>query len=403
MTVAELKHNDGKWNEALVRAMFIRDDAEAILAIPESEEGLPDKLCWHFSKDGEFSVKSGYRLAMAASPIDRNRASSSSSEPTSAWWKTLWRLSIPPKVKIFIWRVCKGWIPVRTVLARRGITPDTCCPLCIGGPETITHSIWGCRWSQKVWDISSFGDLVSGFRGDDVISFFITAMENIEVSKLDFFLVLVWEVWNHMNNVSAGKNKWDPSELVEWAGGFLDEYRRANLLPPSALKERQRTPKTWQPPPPGIFDVCVDAAVGEGRFGTGCVLRDYRGWVVASEIMSKDVGFSPPLAEAYAILEGLRLAEEVGIDSIEVKSDCLAVVNAIMKNEAPSTELGTILESIKVRRTNFVNFNISFLPRSCNVAAHNMARYALKVNSTSRWLGLVPPCAMADVIKDQTC
>ena len=44
MRVAELKHNGGEWNEALVRAMFEEEDAEDILAIPVSKDGIPDKL-----------------------------------------------------------------------------------------------------------------------------------------------------------------------------------------------------------------------------------------------------------------------------------------------------------------------------------------------------------------------
>ena len=60
MRVAELKNNNGEWNEALVRAMLDNDDAEAILAIPTSGEGQPDVLRWHFSKDGEKRVSCRY-------------------------------------------------------------------------------------------------------------------------------------------------------------------------------------------------------------------------------------------------------------------------------------------------------------------------------------------------------
>ena len=141
----------------------------------------------------------------------------------------------------------------------------------------------------------------------------------------------------------------------------------------------------------------------EGKFGTGCILRDHRGWVIASEILVRNSGFSPPLAEAYAILGGLRLAEELGFHRLTVHSDCLEVVRAIRCEAIPVTELGTILEDIKVRRLAFSNFDIHFIPRSYNVAAHNMAKYALRVNSDTRWMGLVPPCAMREVLNDLSC
>ena len=81
MRVAELKHNGGEWNEALVRAMFDDEDAKDILAIPVSEEGTQDKLRWHFSPDGEYTVKSGYRVALTSLA----RPSSSAPGTTGKW------------------------------------------------------------------------------------------------------------------------------------------------------------------------------------------------------------------------------------------------------------------------------------------------------------------------------
>ena len=119
--------------------------------------------------------------------------------------------------------------------------------------------------------------------------------------------------------------------------------------------------------------------------------------------MVKNADLSPPLAEAYAILGGLRLAKDLGLDRIVVRSDCLEVVNAVRNEIVPPAELGTLLEDIKVRRLNFYICDFSFLPRSCNVAAHDMARFALRFDSDSRWLGVVSPCALRDVINDQIC
>lgn len=81
-------------------------------------------------KDEEYSIKSGYRVAMSSSSV----ASPSSPAESSSWWKGLWKLSIPPKIKLFAWWVCKGWIPTKMVLERKKIVEDTRCPLCHWGP-----------------------------------------------------------------------------------------------------------------------------------------------------------------------------------------------------------------------------------------------------------------------------
>ena len=190
MRVAELKNLDGSWNEALVRAMFGLEDAEAILSIPGSLSGAADVIRWHYTKDGEYSVKSVYRVAMSRSPL----SSASTYSSSSSWWNALWKLPIPPKTKIFAWRVCKGWIPVGTMLERRKITNDNRCPLCRCGPETISHALWGCRWTRKVWEAAGFGEVIKVVHEEDPTSNFTNAMESVEVRSFEFFVMLAWEI-----------------------------------------------------------------------------------------------------------------------------------------------------------------------------------------------------------------
>ena len=83
--------------------MFGESDTSAILAIPTSPLGNPDVLRWHHSKDGEYTVRSGYWIAMSTVAV----ASPSDPSSAAAWWKSLWKLALPPKIKLFVWRVCK--------------------------------------------------------------------------------------------------------------------------------------------------------------------------------------------------------------------------------------------------------------------------------------------------------
>ncbi|XP_071729064.1 uncharacterized protein [Rutidosis leptorrhynchoides] len=56
------------------------------------------------------------------------------------------------KVFIFIWRVLKRRIPVRTELDKRGIDLDSVrCPLCDDDVETIDHSIFFCQHAMDIW------------------------------------------------------------------------------------------------------------------------------------------------------------------------------------------------------------------------------------------------------------
>jgi hypothetical protein len=51
----------GGWDEDLVRDIFWEEDAECILCIPV-HEGMDDLVAWHFNNNGQFTVRSAYKV-----------------------------------------------------------------------------------------------------------------------------------------------------------------------------------------------------------------------------------------------------------------------------------------------------------------------------------------------------
>lgn len=49
-----------------------------------------------------------------------------SSDPceTEKWWDELWKLKLPPKMRVFLWRAGKGWLPTAENLVNRGMDVD---------------------------------------------------------------------------------------------------------------------------------------------------------------------------------------------------------------------------------------------------------------------------------------
>lgn len=58
-----LTNNKG-WNTDIIESIFWAHDAEIIKAIPLGSMHNKDKLIWHFTKDGCFSVRSAHHLIM---------------------------------------------------------------------------------------------------------------------------------------------------------------------------------------------------------------------------------------------------------------------------------------------------------------------------------------------------
>ncbi|KAL4590714.1 hypothetical protein LXL04_003655 [Taraxacum kok-saghyz] len=63
-----------------------------------------------------------------------------------------WDRSIPIKINILNWRITRGRVPVRTVLAKMGINSlSQFCPFCENDPETVEHVFLGCFVVQELW------------------------------------------------------------------------------------------------------------------------------------------------------------------------------------------------------------------------------------------------------------
>jgi len=118
----------GDWDVQLVQDIFWPWDAEEILRIPIDVD-MDDWPAWHFDAKGIFSVKSAYKIAVARREALAGRDASTSDGNGFQWYK-IWKLKVPNKVQMFLWRFAHNSPPVRRNIAHRGIKLDTLCPVC---------------------------------------------------------------------------------------------------------------------------------------------------------------------------------------------------------------------------------------------------------------------------------
>ncbi|KAK3229053.1 hypothetical protein Dsin_000934 [Dipteronia sinensis] len=87
---------------------------------------------------------------------------------SDSWWKYLWRIRVPSKFEMFIWRVCRDWIPAFKNLANRGIMVDIRCPIFKGRQETTLHALWCCPMLKPIRAMCQF---MKGFKVRDEMLF----------------------------------------------------------------------------------------------------------------------------------------------------------------------------------------------------------------------------------------
>lgn len=96
------------WDVDLIRDIFEERDADLILSIPLREDDR-DTWYWCHEKMGHYSVKSGYIVLQEAKP-------SIITADNSGFWRKLWQLKIPSKMKNFLWRAVTNCLPTKDLL-----------------------------------------------------------------------------------------------------------------------------------------------------------------------------------------------------------------------------------------------------------------------------------------------
>ena len=138
-----------QWNRSLLQATFQQSTMNDILRIKIGEEQDQDKLRWKETKNGCFSVKTAYWVALSLNQPEN--AEHTTAREDKKFWNKMWKLHIPPKVRNFIWRACSNILPTSTNLCRRRIPVASTCTICQQQEETVAHVLWECPLARNVW------------------------------------------------------------------------------------------------------------------------------------------------------------------------------------------------------------------------------------------------------------
>lgn len=127
------------FHEQLVKDVFCTEDAKIILSLPLCNHA-EDFLAWHPGPKGIFSVKSTYALGIRICDQQYNCGTAcSSSAGTGFQWKKIWTLDVANKVTVVVWRLAYNSLQVKMNIARRGVSLDTLCPICLRFDEDSGH------------------------------------------------------------------------------------------------------------------------------------------------------------------------------------------------------------------------------------------------------------------------
>ena len=137
----------------MINQLFLLVDVTSILSIPFNRHKPRDKLVWAYTPRGNFTVNNAYKVAISMARCNPVAETSHGALHTS-FWRKIWNLHTPSKIKLFTWRVCQDILPTKANLCHRHILDSTTCDTCNIEPETVGHLLWDFPFTKKVWSTS---------------------------------------------------------------------------------------------------------------------------------------------------------------------------------------------------------------------------------------------------------
>lgn len=328
------------WDEQLVKGIFLPDIADEIIRTPLNEIVQQDRLIWNRSNDGSYTVKSAYQMALT-NLVDRSHLRSDGD------WSFIWKLKVPPRVKLFLWRSCREALPTRVQLNGRGVPCPITCVLCDKELENMWHLIFTCQVSvdsrmlQNLWHkISPHLLIARSFK--DLCLQLISELN--EEDKANFVMTM-WSLWKARNGKLWDNKTPNAASIVQYANSFYLDWIAANQISNS----RNRTShgslsSVWVAPNPGLLKCNIDAGfnAANGKTSFGMCIRDDQGAFVLARTDWIPSCLPARDGEALCLFKAAQWVKDLGLHGVAFETDCQNVVNSLSKPSMDVSDFGSL-------------------------------------------------------------
>ncbi|XP_062094098.1 uncharacterized protein LOC133800152 [Humulus lupulus] len=163
--------------------------------------------------------------------------------------------------------------------------------------------------------------------------------------------------WNSRNNAFFKKWNLEATAVVDWATNYHNEFVQSRV---ATSYKTNSTHKAWTAPAMGDLMINVDAAANKG----------------------------------------IKLCKRLNLKGGLIVSDCSLAVGMLNRPPEESGDLDLLVADIKREAEDHRILSVWFGPRSSNVVAHLIAKFAIRYQASGFWEGGVPPMASLALAED---
>ncbi|KAK8355972.1 hypothetical protein V6Z12_A05G324000 [Gossypium hirsutum] len=219
--VAELMTKENNcWKLNQIRRYISEDQVKAIQSLPAYSRGQ-DKMVLTGSKDGNYVVKKGCHELKEKVMKEVERRASPSHNVNGKVWKWIWSISLPQKIKHFLWRAVGNLVATNGNLVKRRIKMSELCPVCLKEAETVEHTLLLCDWAQCVWYGGALGFKVDCHRITTLDQWLLQVFDVVLKGKknkewMEMIIAFTcWHIWkSRCSKVFKGR-ECDPRKCIE--------------------------------------------------------------------------------------------------------------------------------------------------------------------------------------------
>ncbi|GAU46665.1 hypothetical protein TSUD_184530 [Trifolium subterraneum] len=225
LSVRDLLHDNYKaWNIVKVRNLFSRDVAEKILETPLVSSVREDKVVWDEERNGCYSVKSGYKLAM-------RYLIGSDKYHVMGSWNGIWKAQAPHKARHLLWRLCRGCLPTRSRLLERRVECTLNCPVCDEEIEDELHIFFRCAVARDSWSAAGLSSVLHNatYQQTNAMDRIFAICSNESSDTVGRVAMLLWCIWQNRNDKLWNDNVQMPHQIGRHAFDTWNDWTSMGL------------------------------------------------------------------------------------------------------------------------------------------------------------------------------
>ena len=146
-------------------------------------------------------------------------------------WKKIWRMTVPGKIKHFMWRLAHNSMAVCVNLQRRGLDISMRCPVCQANGEDGGHLLFKCKQVKEIWRLCGLEEERLLLMDQSTALTMMDKLTTLAGEKQAIIATLMWNWWCERNNRREGGKGRRSEELAWIIEHQTNEFRDIQLEP----------------------------------------------------------------------------------------------------------------------------------------------------------------------------